>query len=176
MSEALERALKLIAEPARAKGLTVSVEMSADTLVMADERALHQILVNLMQNAVKFTPEAGRVAVRTRRAIDAVHIFVEDSGTASRRRLCRSSAIPSSRSRPTSPAATRARVSGSPSPARWPELHGGGLRIRSEEGTGTIVLVRLPRRASTTRPRRARRRPRSRRSAKPDPGHRIRMA
>ena len=25
------------------------------------------------------------------------------------------------------------------------ELHGGGLRIRSEEGTGTIVLVRLPR-------------------------------
>ncbi|KMO27703.1 histidine kinase [Methylobacterium variabile] len=145
VSEALERALKLIAEPARAKGLTVSVEMSADALVMADERALHQILVNLLQNAVKFTPEAGRVAVRTRRAIDAVHIFVEDSGIGIPKAALPKLGYPFEQVETNFARSYKGSGLGLAIARSLAELHGGGLRIRSEEGTGTIVLVRLPR-------------------------------
>jgi two-component system cell cycle sensor histidine kinase PleC len=35
--------------------------------LMADRRAMKQILLNLLSNAVKFTNEGGRIAVRTRR-------------------------------------------------------------------------------------------------------------
>ncbi|GJD48771.1 Sensor histidine kinase RcsC [Methylobacterium crusticola] len=145
VAEALERALKLIAEPARAKGLTLSVEMSADALVMADARALHQILVNLLQNAVKFTPEAGRVAVRTRRAIDAIHIFVEDSGIGIPKAALPKLGSPFEQVETNFARSYKGSGLGLAIARSLAELHGGGLRIRSEEGSGTIVLVRLPR-------------------------------
>jgi len=57
-------ALKLIGAKAREKHqeLTIDVDPSAPPL-FADERALKQILINLVSNAVKFTPEGGRIQV-----------------------------------------------------------------------------------------------------------------
>lgn len=64
------------------KSLDVQVD-SASPLprVETDPRALKQILLNLLSNAAKFTPEGGRVLVRaTAEGDDAVRIEVEDSG------------------------------------------------------------------------------------------------
>ena len=57
-------ALKLISAKARERhqDLTIEVDPSAPPL-FADERALKQILINLVSNAVKFTPEGGRILV-----------------------------------------------------------------------------------------------------------------
>ncbi|MDQ4135389.1 MAG: PAS-domain containing protein, partial [Pseudomonadota bacterium] len=78
---AVQRALKLVGEQTKAKNLSVTVDVNPeDIMVPADERALHQILVNLLQNATKFTSEGGCITVRTRQAGNAVNIYVEDNG------------------------------------------------------------------------------------------------
>ena len=81
VNEAIERALRLVSEQVRGKNLTVTVDVSPeDVAVPADERGIHQILVNLLQNATKFTANGGCITVRTRPAANAINIYVEDNG------------------------------------------------------------------------------------------------
>ena len=64
---------------ARAKGLALSVEGLELPALVTDEGRVRQILVNLLGNAVKFTP-SGSISVRGRALADAVEIEVHDSG------------------------------------------------------------------------------------------------
>ena len=49
-------------------------------LAMADERGLEQVLMNLLSNAHRFTPDRGLVTVRCSRENGNVHVEVQDSG------------------------------------------------------------------------------------------------
>jgi signal transduction histidine kinase len=67
----------------RAQRHNVALRMDCDPAlgaITADERKVKQILVNLLTNAVKFTPDGGRVDVIARRGADAVEIAVRDTG------------------------------------------------------------------------------------------------
>jgi cell cycle sensor histidine kinase DivJ len=48
--------------------------------IVADRRAVQQILINLVSNAVKFTPEDGSVTIGARRVGSRLHFWVEDTG------------------------------------------------------------------------------------------------
>lgn len=63
-----------------AAGLTVSLTMSEPATVMGDPARLRQLFLNLLTNAIKYTPNSGEVEVRLRRAGDVVTFSVRDSG------------------------------------------------------------------------------------------------
>src|SRR5262249_19177083 len=77
-----DTALKIIGAKARERRqeLVIEIDPSAPRL-FADERALKQILINLVSNAVKFSPEGGRIGVLASRArCGSFQIMVEDNG------------------------------------------------------------------------------------------------
>ena len=76
----------LVGTQARAKGVALSTNVDAACVVLADRDKLVQVLVNLVSNAVKFTPAGGAVTIEcaTRAAGDddprLVHVRVRDTG------------------------------------------------------------------------------------------------
>ena len=71
----------LVAPQLRAKGLTLRVGDCDEALAaQADADKVRQIIINLVSNAVKFTPAAGSIALDCETDDDAVRVFVRDSG------------------------------------------------------------------------------------------------
>ena len=64
-----------------AKELELVVSLDANAArVVADPERLQQVIWNLVNNAIKFTPKGGRVEVRLERAGTSIHLVVKDSG------------------------------------------------------------------------------------------------
>jgi len=79
--ELLDRAVERFKEAFREKGITLRLEASPVLRpVRADRDRVLQVLSNLLANALKFTPEGGRVRVVAREGEGEVQICVEDSG------------------------------------------------------------------------------------------------
>ncbi len=73
--------LNLIQERVHTKQLQVEFECSRDIgRFEADERRLKQIVFNLLNNAIKYTPANGTMALGARREGDDIYIWVSDSG------------------------------------------------------------------------------------------------
>ncbi|KNY23117.1 PAS domain-containing sensor histidine kinase [Methylobacterium sp. ARG-1] len=141
---AVASALGLVEAAARDKGIALGVDVQPGIELLADPSAMQQILANLVQNAVKFTPAGGRVAVRVRRAGASTHLFVEDSGIGIPRADLARLGRPFTQVEAQMTRSHKGSGLGLAITRSMVELHGGSLRIRSEETVGTIVLVRLP--------------------------------
>ncbi len=72
--------LEVVGEQAREKGVLLRVAVPEELSVRADRIKMEQVLVNLLINAIKFTPAGGTVAVEAEAERDAVTIRVRDSG------------------------------------------------------------------------------------------------
>jgi heavy metal sensor kinase len=70
----------LYEDVAEEKHIEVATDVEADLTVPADPRRLRQVLANLVDNAIKYTPPGGRVTVSARRASPNVRFEVADSG------------------------------------------------------------------------------------------------
>ncbi len=76
-----EDALELVRVLADEKGQTLSVDVRRPAVVRGDAALLHQALLNLLDNAIRYTPPAGRIGLSTRHRSDGrVVIEVEDNG------------------------------------------------------------------------------------------------
>ena len=147
---ALDHALKFLGARVRERNqkLTITLEDEAATLY-ADERALRQIVINLVANAVKFTQIGGEIEVVTRRNVHGeFELCVADNGPGIPREKIDRIFKPFSRvdnrydSEASGTGLGLALVRG------LAELHGGRAWIESEYGQGTRAFVALPLKAA----------------------------
>ena len=79
-ADILQEAVQNFRELARAHGIDLQVEDSAQDLVSADREAIHQVFSNLIDNALKYAASGGRLVLGARRSDDAVEFYVRDFG------------------------------------------------------------------------------------------------
>jgi signal transduction histidine kinase len=139
-----------IAPLAESKGLVFSTEAEQGLVMETDPGKLRQILVNVLNNAVKFTHE-GQVRLVVRAEKDEVHFEVEDTGPG---------IAEEHRERIFEPfwqveAASTRRVGGTglglSIARRFARLLGGELSVQSAPGSGSVFTLRVPR-TRTPRP------------------------
>ena len=78
---ALDNALILVKERSLRNGLTLEIDLDSGLgNLVADERKFKQILLNLLTNAIKFTPEGGSITVNATGAENRLEIAISDTG------------------------------------------------------------------------------------------------
>jgi PAS domain S-box-containing protein len=145
--DVIEGCLRLVDNRAREARLRIATDLpEAPIRVEADPLRLRQVLLNLLTNAIKFTPAGGSVTIGARRSVPAgaVAFFVADTGIGMTEGEIALALQPFGQ---VANALTRAHTGaglGVPLAKGLAELHGGKLLIESAPGEGTRVTVTLP--------------------------------
>ena len=144
IGEVVSTGVEALREKAQEKDIELTFVPFQRQSISADRNAVAKVLDSLLRNAIKFTPEGGRVTVRGRRVPGGVNIYVEDTGIGISRAELDRVAKPFEQSECSLENGMKGSGLGLAIARSLVELHGGSLRIRSTVGTGTIVRVRLP--------------------------------
>ena len=83
IKELLEDSLVLIKEKARTHGISLALHVPADLddlVITADARGVKQVMLNLLSNAAKFTPDGGAITVDAQKEGEEILISVSDTG------------------------------------------------------------------------------------------------
>ncbi|MEC9401197.1 MAG: ATP-binding protein [Pseudomonadota bacterium] len=143
-SESAEDASRIVTGAATEKNITVTTDVVENVSVHADKRALKQILLNLLANAVKFTPDNGTVTLRARPRGDKLHFEVIDTGIGISERDIERLAQPFVQVENQFTKTHQGSGLGLAIARSLVELHGGALAIKSEVKKGTTVSFTLP--------------------------------
>ncbi|HEY4299642.1 MAG TPA: HAMP domain-containing sensor histidine kinase [Candidatus Didemnitutus sp.] len=138
----VERSADLYSEVAQENGIAVALELPAPVMLDADPVRLGQVVNNLLDNALKYTPAGGRVLLAARADGPSAVLSVSDNGSgipaaerdAVFRRLYRSDTSRSQRGLGLGLSLVRAIV----------EAHGGTVAADATPGGGARFTVRLP--------------------------------
>ena len=141
---AIDNTLVLVRERAQRRRITLrqTIDERLGT-IRADERKVKQVLLNLLSNALKFTPEGGRIDVRARLVDDSADIAVTDTGVGI---APGDQAAVFEEFRQVGAAAQKAEGTGLglAISRKFIELHGGKIRVESELGKGATFGFALP--------------------------------
>jgi heavy metal sensor kinase len=127
---------------AEERGLSLAWSQLTPVLMRGDSQRLRQLVVNLLDNAIKFTERGGRVTLRVEKTGDRAIVVVTDTGMG----------IPAEalvhvfdRFYQSDPARSSGGAGLGLSICRWvAEAHGGSIRARSDPGQGSTFTVTLP--------------------------------
>ncbi len=143
----LESGLSVVRERATRHGIALELELGDGVeLVEADPLRLKQAVFNLLANAVKFTPDGGRVTLSAEAGGDTARIGVQDTGIGIApedlgrifEEFQQAGAAPGTEGTGLGLALTR----------RFIELHGGRIEVESTPGAGSRFTIVLPLRRS----------------------------
>ncbi|HEX4111390.1 MAG TPA: PAS-domain containing protein [Stellaceae bacterium] len=149
---AIEACVRLMRDRAVAAEVAIEVKMPAALPdLYADDRRLKQILLNLVSNAVKFTPPGGKVEIRVEHDAAGFRFIVADTGIGIAAGDLQTALTPFGQIDSSLSRRYDGTGLGLPLARSMAELHGGRLEIASEPGTGTTVTVTLPTSRGTRR-------------------------
>ena len=131
---------------AQGRGVELEVGDFEEAVALGDPALVHQLLMIVLDNAVKFTPQGGRVKVSAAAPGGQAEVVVEDTGIG-----IRPDQLPHIFERFWRGDPARGRGDGAQGAglglaiARWiADAHGARIEITSEPGTGTRVAIRFP--------------------------------
>lgn len=76
----LEKTVASLYPLAEKKNQTIEIQTSEDLVLKADPDKLTRIFINLIENAIKYTPEKGRILIGSQKKNDRIELFVKDNG------------------------------------------------------------------------------------------------
>ncbi len=142
--EPVQAALRLMRLQADEVGIQLRGALPSQPLEAdADGRALKQIALNLISNALKFTPRGGLVTVTLRASAGMLDLSVADSGVGISATDLQRLGRPFEQAGDVSQQVKGTGL-GLSLVRAFAELHGGEMNIESQLGEGTAVTVRLP--------------------------------
>jgi signal transduction histidine kinase/CHASE3 domain sensor protein len=130
---------------AELKQIALEVDVDGPIEVRADPARLSQLVHNLVGNALKFTPEGGRVSLRALSSADDALLEVSDTGIGMSPEDVSRIFERFFRTRQATTSAIAGTGLGLPIAKAIAEAHGGSVEVESAEGAGTTFRVRLPR-------------------------------
>jgi signal transduction histidine kinase/HAMP domain-containing protein/predicted transcriptional regulator with HTH domain len=148
LASAVSNAMTLVRERAQRHGITLGQQVDPQlTEITADERKFKQILLNLLTNAVKFTPDNGRIDVSARLEGSEVVVAVHDTGIGI---APEDQAAVFEEFRQVGKHYTSKQEGtglGLALTKRFVELHGGRIWLESEPGKGSTFTFTIPAKA-----------------------------
>ena len=139
----IEESLRYISVMADSKNISVEQDIAPGLELMADRRAMKQILLNLLSNAVKFTNRGGRVIVRAQKTAGSISVVIADTGIGIPRAAMQKIGQPFEQVQSQYAKSQGGSGLGLAISRSLTQLHGGAMKIRSKEGRGTIIGVRI---------------------------------
>jgi signal transduction histidine kinase len=144
LPDAIENTLTLVRERAHRHGIALGrmVDERLGT-ICADERKVKQVLLNLLSNALKFTPEGGRIDVAASVTDNAIEISVSDTGVGI---AAEDQAAVFEEFRQVGAASKKIEGTGLglAISRKFIELHGGKIWVKSQVGAGSTFVFTLP--------------------------------
>ncbi len=80
LAQAAQGASEAVRPKARARNTEIDLQVAPELFVLADPRGVEQVVLNLLDNAVKYTPPNGHVWLRARRLNQHIELTVKDDG------------------------------------------------------------------------------------------------
>jgi two-component system cell cycle sensor histidine kinase PleC len=151
LSKTLAESLRVVSGRAEGKNLLLDADIDGPISVVADRRAIKQIIVNLLSNAVKFTPDGGKVVVRSQLLENSIVLMIADTGIGIAPQSLQRLGRPFEQVESQLTKTYHGSGLGLAIARSLTNLHGGSMRLRSKLGTGTVVRVSLPRDAGRPR-------------------------
>jgi two-component system cell cycle sensor histidine kinase PleC len=140
----VEDSFRVVAQTASERNISLAQVGNKAIDVTGDRRALKQVMINLLANAIKFTPVGGEVTVRAYRYKGTVRIAITDTGVGIPKTEIARLGRPFEQVENQFAKAHKGTGLGLAISRSIIELHGGKLEIKSKLGEGTTVMCILP--------------------------------